>query len=491
MRPGNWLLAAAILGLAAPGLAQTVNIPGLGRIRIPLPPILRERGRADSRPRPVASAEPATNPDGSARCNARVDYSNSVRFRIIEAKFTDRPSLTGFQGMASGGVKGFWVVDYEATADVGRPYSFSVEFAGSGARDSAGRAWGAMRNPRSEGSLTPAGQPTRGQATFISYESDGSGIATMAPKFSGWVTAPGRGVTDSYNRQLDLRLPPIPANCTDEPAAASRVATGGGTPGLIRPHQLPLQGISKVNAAAGTVREAVQIGFIWSYGEGVFPDFAQGLAWYREAERRQAAQRDFSMQNEIRLMLGYYAESRVGSLFNQGLAALARNSWDESLYFFGRAAEIGNAQAMAALGYVYGEGRLNPRMEVYWCRKAFLASRSSAIPHDRDAVNHFCPLAAFDDLMTAQERRSNPASIARAAAESAAVRREHDAMVALGRRWMREAMIDGLTSPGPGGGGGGGGGGASSAGKDNYSGMHAPPISALYGNCPGGAFYGC
>lgn len=475
---------------------QGINIPGLGRIRIPvprLPPVLRGRTARPGRAAPVATIQPATNPDGSARCGASIDLPGFARLRIVEARFTDRPPLTGFQGVAAGGIRGFWVIDYEATAYVDRAYGFSVSFMGSRAQDSNGGAWGSMRAPQAESrGLTPAGEAVRGQVIYISYESNGSGIATMSPRLAASVTAPGQRVLDGYNRGANLDFPPIPANCTDRPlAGAARVAAGRPVTGLIRPRQILREGVASLNARGGTVREAVQIGFIWSYGEGVHPDFEQGLAWYREAERRQGLRHDLSMQNEIRLMLANYAETDVERLFNRGIAALARNGWQESLYFFGRAAELGNAQAMAALGYVYGEGRLNPRMQFFWCRRSFLAARASRREHDLDAVNHFCPVITFADVMTARERAANPASIARARAKSGAIRREHDAMAALARQWWREAVIEGLTDSSDSGGGGGSGPAADRAYARGQGDRPSPLRSGLYGNCHGGAFYGC
>lgn len=499
MRGPSKLFVVAVLlcgALAEAAEAQRGRLPGFGN-RQPAQRAGREPQTSVNAPKRLA--------DGSMTCNTSIDVPRVAKIRIVSARFTDRPSLSGVQGAVAGDIRRWWVLDYEVIPYGNQPYTFSNSFMGSGAVDDKGARWGTIdmeRNRRR--TQEPGGTPTRRTATFISYES-GPYPTTMAPKLATRINYASTNRFPTGDMVGAFSFPAIPGVCSDEGSGNAAIAAGGPTApgaatpaaqpaasGLIRPRQVVKAGISPINATAGSVREAVQIGFVWSYGEGVHPDFEQGLAWYREAARRQAQKRDFTMQNEIALMLRNYENRNVINLYEQGRRAMIRNGWQEALYFFGRAAELGNAQAMAALSYVYGEGRANPRMQIYWCREAFEAARASRAEHDLDAVNHFCPVGAFQDMMTPAERRANPASIARARAKMDAIRRENDAWVATARRIWDEAMRDdGPRKSNP------NADFEESLRRDRaYSRgeISAPPppsTSGLYGNCHGGAFYGC
>ena len=151
-------------------------------------------------------------------------------------------------------------------------------------------------------------------------------------------------------------------------------------------------------------------------------NFVQGKAWYQEAAQREAVLHDYSRQNEIKRGLGDLSISSIITLLQRGQIFAARNSWVDAQFYFGRAADLGDVQGMAALAYVYGEGLKNPTMQVGWCRKAYLGAKRSRKDFEIDAVNHFCPVATFDPLMTPAEKEHNKVSIARADAKEAAIR---------------------------------------------------------------------
>ncbi len=442
----------------------------------------------------TVASNPVRNAAGHWSCATSGTIGRVGTVRIVSARQVDRPNVSGMQSMFIGPIRRFWQVELEFTPapHQQRPYALSYRM---DAWEEGGTAWqwmDAERNIRR--GEEPAGASVRRTALAISYDAGpfpdrmvakiGATMKIQSEKQYGFPATLGG----------EFGFPAIPSNCMDDAVAApAQVAnTVVSTPAgpLIRPVQVAAPNIAKVNAKPGTVREAVQIGFIWSYGEGVHPDFDQGRAWYEEAQRRQQKARDFSMQNEIKLTLGYYAITDRLKLLERGLPALARNSWQEAQFFFGRAAQLGDAQGMAALGYTYAEGRVNSRMEYYWCRKAFLAARASRVQHELDAVNHFCATTTFQSLMTPAERRANPASIARAKAKSGAIQRQHEAAIEMGRKLYLASLPPDRR-----------GNDLADAEADlerdrSYSRGESsmpPPVmtSGLYGNCHGGAAYGC
>ncbi len=471
-------------------------------------PLQAQRGRCErfvscnvsirSNPRPTA--------DGFTTCSTLAEVPGLARVRIVEARLADRPPVRGAGAIVTGGIRGYWYLDYTVERLDRRAFSFGDSFMNNRANDSNGRQWQSMDNRnRDDKEIVSAGAVGRAKAIYISYDSDGADVATISPVLDFSMQVPAtdlpasmRGSNITYPAGgATIRFPFLPVNCVDQPdaaAAAPHPAAPAASAALILPHQFPMKGVDMLNAPKGSVKEAVQAGYIWSLGEGVPLDFDQGKAWFEEAVRRQEASRDFTFQHAIEEMLSQYHVGDVEQLFNKGLRGLMTNQWDDAIFYFGRAAALGNPQAMAALGYAFGDGRGNPALGVYWCRKGFLAARTTRQEHDLDGVNHFCPAASFDDLMTSAERRANPASIMRAAAESAAIERQFDAQVALVRRGIEAGIRDGLASGGEssGGGGGGGGGGAASydremnAASDYAHGrIQVLPINDFYSACHG------
>jgi len=442
---------------------------------------------------------PRVGADGFSTCATSAELPGLARIRIVETKFTDRPAMRGAGAIVSGGIRGYWYVDYTVERFDRTTFAFGDSFMNNRADDSNGHAWQSMDNRnRDDHALVPAGGIGRAQAIYISYETDGSDVKTLSPVLDFSMQVPATDLPASMRAnsitypagRATIRFPYLPANCSDAPHVASAPAPAASA-ALILPRQFPMKDVDMLNAASGSVKEAVQAGYIWSMGEGVPLDFTQGKAWFDEAVRRQEASRDFSFRNSIDEMLSQYRIGDVEQLFNKGTHALLTTQWDEAVFYFGRGAAMGNPQAMAALGYAFGDGRGNPALGVYWCRKAFLAARATRQEHDLDGVNHFCPAASFDDLMTPAERRANPASIARAAAESAVLKRQFDAQVALVRRGIEAGIRDGMAPREDSGGGGGGGGGSrydrdmDAASAYAHRQIEVPPINPFYSNCHG------
>jgi TPR repeat protein len=258
---------------------------------------------------------------------------------------------------------------------------------------------------------------------------------------------------------------------------------------LIVPRQVEQADMVRADAPKKSVKYAVQIGFIWAYGQGVYPDFEQGLAWYIEAKRRQVRSRDRSMAREIELGISELTMTDVGQLLGRGQRAAVRGESDYARFFFGRAAELGAPQGMAALGYTYGHNYKNARMEIYWCRRAYLGAKQTGQEYDIDAVNYFCAEESFADLMTKKERAANKKSIVRATAKSEKIRRDTEAMAALawelasssygsGGGYDDAAMEDSMRRD-------------RGYSRNEYDSAPTPQTSGLYGNCHGGAAYGC
>lgn len=469
-------------------------------------PLQAQRGRCERfvSCNVVIRSAPRATADGFFTCSTTAEIPGVAKVSIVAARFTDRPAIKGPGAVVSGGIRGFWYVTYTVQRLDRTTYSFGDSFMNNRANDSAGREWQSMDNRnRDNDEMIPAGGTGRAEAIYISYETDGTGVTTISPVLDFSMQVPDTSLPAGLNTRnfttrsggATIRFPFIPVNCNDTPNPAAPARAAALAPiamaALILPRQFPMKGVDMLNAPKGSVKEAVQAGYIWSLGEGVPLDFEQGKAWFDEAMRRQEASRDYSLQNSIAEMLSQYRITNVEQLFNKGIRGLMTNRWDDAVFYFGRGADLGNPQAMAALGYSFADGQGNPALGVYWCRKGFLAARATRQQHDLDGVNHFCPTASFDDLMTPAERRANPASIARAAAESAALKRQFDAQVALVRRGIEAGIRDGLAPREDSGGGGGSGGGSKyqkemDAASDYAHGRSpVPAINVYYSGCHG------
>ncbi len=463
------------------------------------PRVLASASR-DSDWRLVGADAPTTVATGQSMlpaCNARVDLESWAALRITNARLTDRPlSVSGFQGIVSSDVRAYWVLDYEVQPRVREPYKWSDDWMGSAAIDSNGNRWKTMRSGPFVGDTRVYRPDERkvGQAIFIQYAAVPA-PSSLTPRLKARMTIPSKRAFGDRWADLTFQFGRIPLNCSDTRVMPQTVATASGPaqpssqPSLVVPRQVVTKDVVTPTAAPHTVKYAVQVGFIWAFGQGVFPDYGLALAWYREAEQRQIRQRDYSMQNEIRLGISELTITDVATLLGRGQRKAAAGDWEYARLFFGRAADLGDVQGMSALAYVYDDGFKNPGMQIYWCRKAYRGARARGLlEFEIDAVNYFCPLNTFADLMTPQERKKNEVSIARARAKSEAIRREAEATSAVIRAFMSdmggssklEDRVDGdiarsrdyARSVGPGA-------------------PPTPPINSFYGGCHGGPFYGC
>jgi hypothetical protein len=233
----------------------------------------------------------------------------------------------------------------------------------------------------------------------------------------------------------DITFDELPSDCADEPTLrrlnADDIAISSNGTKPIVPRQSAGEHSVVLNAEPGTTKFAAQAGFIWAYEQGVYPDYDQALAWYEEAKRRQTLLKDVSYEGEIARMLGGLQLSDIGQMLQRGQSYAAQNQWEFSRFYFGRAAHLGDVQGMSALGWVYGERFNDPVSAVYWCRKAFSKARLSKKDFEIDAVNYFCPIESFREMMTPKERAANQVSINRSKATSGEIRRNAEAVAKL------------------------------------------------------------
>ena len=409
------------------------------------------RGGDDDDRRSDAGGGGAAPGGGLPHCDARAEPRNgAVTLRIVSAHLSDRPDLTYFQGMlgVTRDVKGYWIADYEVISHLNGPLQWSDIEIGNKAIDSSGNSWSGMRVGSIVGdkrSYQP-GERKRGRLTFITYDRHPN-PSEIRLHVSAHIAA-----NINSNPYLDFDFRGMPINCTDDesgrPAAAG---DGGGAPpggdadatpaGLTVPVQSWRTGMLKPDAPQSSVKFAVQCGFIYAYSQGVLPNFDQALAWYREAERRQNRQHDFTLENDIRRMIASLSDTRIIDLLQKGQQQSAMGSWEDAQMYFGHAAILGDVQGMAAYGYTFSVGNnRNAQAEIYWCRKAYRGAKANGLKEfEIDAVNYFCPEETFDGLMSPKEKRDNRISIARAAQKSAAIRREAQEISDIARAFIESA----------------------------------------------------
>jgi len=110
----------ALSSFIAPASAQSINIPGIGRIQIPIriPNVqapVRQPGMQPQTPQqrnarndqPVIVSSPAQRADGTWSCSTSIDYPAVAKVTITEARLTDRPRVTGMSGLMMGDIRGY------------------------------------------------------------------------------------------------------------------------------------------------------------------------------------------------------------------------------------------------------------------------------------------------------------------------------------------------------------------------------------------------
>jgi len=253
---------------------------------------------------------------------------------------------------------------------------------------------------------------------------------------------------------------------------------------LYVPHQIAAPGVFVPNADPSSARYAVQVGFAWMVGDGVYPNFPQARAWFYEAQRRSKSQGDqemFGISNESLYDLNVQDIPylwRKGQEFGDGDGA------KYARFYFGRAAELGDVQGMAALAWIWAHSYQNTEMGIYWCRQAYTAAKIHNEDYELDAVNYFCPIDSIRPLMTDEEFEQNKVSVARAEQEAQQNQRDMEAVQAFAK--SVSSLMGGYSDD------------AVKKDIDVYESYsegtsdEAPPTSSgFYGNCHGGAAYGC
>jgi hypothetical protein len=215
------------------------------------------------------------------------------------------------------------------------------------------------------------------------------------------------------------------------------VVAGPPIEGLVVPMQTPAARVT-LSADPDSALYAVQAGYAWATGWGVPQNLPQGHLWFMEAQRRDV---DRQQATAIDEMLREYAISDPYLLLRKGQRTLnSRDNNRVSLFYFGRAAELGEIQGMAILGHLF-EGRGEFSYQYYWCRKAYRSARDTGFrPAEIDAVNHFCAHETFRDIVLPSEIEMNRISTERGNAQEAQIRHDVAAMNAFARSFISSAQ---------------------------------------------------
>jgi hypothetical protein len=445
----RWIGVAALGLAAAGGSAQSLNIPGIGRVRVPTigRPAAARPAAADRRTPPRVSSNPRQMPDGRWTCATSAELAGWGTVRIVRAQIVDYPGARHVPGSRMLGLPQWWQVEFEVERRGGGNLRVESDHRSTGAGDGTGRPWQAYDVSAMRQLALPAAPRAIAMINRINVGPLPARLDLQLGVVARSADGQPRSMWQVDDSRRVVRFAGLPLTCLDAPAPP--VPVPAAAVDLRRPVQTAGPGVSAAKPAAGTLREAVYNAWVYSFGNGVMPDFEQAKAWLREAQRREAATGDTSSFYLIRNELAAFGQTDRASVLLDGLNVLRSNGWVAARYHFGIGATLGDPQAMAALGYVWGDGFKNPAQMIYYCRAGFLAARASRVEHELDAVNHFCPTGAFDDLMTPAERRANPASIARAAAKSGALQSEYSDMQRMASAAMREAIRDAFTPPPP------------------------------------------
>lgn len=379
------------------------------------------------------------------KCDLDATAKGFFRFQVTSARMIQGAGSINNQWIRTSDVKGTWRIEYEMTNL--SPYELYMNDGTTSnvAIGPNGVRWGGVGEGdiRGDSRPYPPGAKKRAHITMILY--DNAAVAGMMRgkipltiATTNYTVTPFREPnlgTSTNTLPADITFSDLPSDCADEPTLrrlnADDIAISSDGTKPIAPRQSAGQHMVVLNAEPGTTKFAAQAGFIWAYEQGVYPDYQQALAWYQEANRRQTLLKDVSYEREIARMLDGLQLSDIGQMLQRGQSYAAQNQWEFSRFYFGRAAHLGDVQGMSALGWVYAERFNDPISAVYWCRKAFSKARISKRDFEIDAVNHFCPIESFKDMMTPQERAANQVSINRANATSGEIQRNAEAVAKL------------------------------------------------------------
>ncbi|WP_413491362.1 tetratricopeptide repeat protein [Shewanella baltica] len=147
--------------------------------------------------------------------------------------------------------------------------------------------------------------------------------------------------------------------------------------------KVPLVEVQKA-AEQGNAEAQLNLGFLYSFGEGVSRDNKQAVHWFTKAAEQGDADAQFTL----------------GFMYSEGKGV----PWDnkQAMYWYRKAAEQGYASAQFDLGNMYYTGKGVPQdyKQAYaWFAVAAANGYKKAIEYRDDTANILSP----DDLISAQK----------------------------------------------------------------------------------------